>query len=209
MQQSRNREECPRPVPYPIGTLSAEVTYPVLNLNWRIPGPTCPLAEDYIRSANVEFTTKPVQAVETQGNRIVMGMWRCEDGGSKGEGDRNAETDPQVSAAAPLLKNRPQMRDQIAQIHTIGAIPHIRGPPPDAPMPSGLPYGPTRTAGTIAKIRKGVKEERAPEIASHVDGESPPSIAKPTTTAKNARMAELCRRVLELSLICAMEIDSV
>ena len=53
-----------------------EAHYPLLRMNWRIPGAPCALDLDYLDSPNVDFPPDNVQRVATIGGRIARA---CED----------------------------------------------------------------------------------------------------------------------------------
>ena len=99
---------------------------------------------------------------------------------------------PQVEAANHLLEKNEKLRGEIAQLHTIGALPHFQGQPPPVPRPSGLPYDSSKSLATVEKIRKDVEDGRVLVISSAVDGPDAPIIATPTTTAQKNFRSERC-----------------
>ena len=90
----------------------------------------------------------------------------------------------QSESAKSLLRNHPALRDDVIQLHTIGAMPHFRGGEPDYPRPSGLPYDESKSLEMVEKIWKDAKEGRALVISPHVSGSDAPLIATPATTAQ-------------------------
>ena len=61
----------PREEPYSFGMQNVEVRYPLLNANWRVPGPLCPLAVEYRNAVDVDFSSISLQHVATLGSRIA------------------------------------------------------------------------------------------------------------------------------------------
>ena len=83
-----------------------------------------------------------------------------------------------------LLGEYPDLRGKIVQLRKIGALPFYRGPPPEAPRPSGLPYDESKTIDMVKKIWKDVRLGRVFVMTSHVAGKEAPIIATPTTTVQ-------------------------
>lgn len=122
-----------------------------MNMEWGDPGPCFHSALDYLQNVDVEFSLIAVRTVAALGNRIVR-----ESGDVRLEARRVQEVamrklEPQAQADTELLANRPKLRDQIANLHTTGALPHFRGEPPNTPRPSGLPYDASKTIDMVEK----------------------------------------------------------
>ena len=69
-----NQVERVREEPYVCGMPQTEwggINYPPMELDWRIPGPTRPLAEEYLKQIDFEFPPIEVQKAATFGNRLV------------------------------------------------------------------------------------------------------------------------------------------
>ena len=105
--QARKILECDREIPYLCGMAMLEAEYPMLNLNWRIPGPVCPLSEEFIRNAIVEFTLENVQAVATLGNRLVREYGDVRLAARRIQEIEARTLEPHVLATKELLKNTP------------------------------------------------------------------------------------------------------
>ena len=91
---------------------------------------------------------------------------------------------PQVHDAEDLMARHPQLRGDIINMHTTGALPFSRGDPPTGPRALGLPYDPTKTVEMVKKIWKDVRVGRVLVVSSRVVGGNSPTIATPTTTAQ-------------------------
>ena len=92
--------------------------------------------------------------------------------------------EPQAQSAMILHNDHPVLRDQIAQLHTIGALPFFRWHPPEGPRPSGLPYDESKTVDMVKKIWEDVRQGRVLVITSHVAGNDAPIISTPTKTVQ-------------------------
>ena len=135
-----NKVKCPREEPYSCGMAADSMQFPLLNMNWRVPGPLCPLAVEYRKSVTVDFSLTNLQYVATLGNRIVRECGDVRLAARRVQEIEMRSLEPQVRSTAALLQNHPALRDRIAELHTIGALPFFRGRAPDNPRPSGLPY---------------------------------------------------------------------
>ena len=159
-------------------------SYPLLDINWRTPGPLCPLAVGYVNAADVDFSLLEVHHVDTPGNRIARECGYIRWAARRAQAIEMRKLESQVEAERSMVENHPQLRDQISQIHTIGALPFFRGQPPVGPRPRGLPYDASRTVDVAKKIRNDVRQGRVFVITPHVDGKDAPLIATPTTTVR-------------------------
>ena len=155
-----NKLACPREIPYSCGMLPDQCNYPIMNMNWRIPGPLFPLAVDYVNSANVEFSLIALQNVATLGNRIARASGDVRLASRRVQEIEMRKSEPHVRSTAALLSNHPTLRGRISQLHTIGALPFSRGQHPDNPRPSGLPYDESKTLELAKKLRKVARERR-------------------------------------------------
>ena len=182
---SRNCAVGPMGVPYLCGVNIGDPTYPLLDKDWRRNGPLQPNAVEYVEAADVGFSLVAVQNVATIGNRVVR-----ECGGEVRYAARCVQEiemrklEPQAQSAMTLLHDHPILRDQIVQLHTIGAPPCFRGQPPGGPRPCGLPYDESKTVEMVEKIWKDVRQGRVLVITPHVAGKEAPIIATPTTTVQ-------------------------
>ena len=90
-------------------------SYPLLGINWREPGPLFPMAAEYMGAVDVEFSLLAVRNVAVPGNRIARQF-----------GDIRSAARKVQEIEMSMFENHQHLRDQIAQIHTIGAIPFSR-----------------------------------------------------------------------------------
>ena len=139
----------PRETPYACGVTNSTANYPLLSMDWRVPGPCCPLALGYLQNVDVDFSLNAAQAVATMGNRIVRESGDVRLAARRAQEVEMRKLDPKAQAAKGFLANRPKLRGQIAKLDTIGALPHFRGGPPEVPRPSGLPYGASKTVEMV------------------------------------------------------------
>ena len=177
---SWNQWKCTKDEPYMCGMQNVEVRYRLLNASWRIPGPVCPLSTNYLEAVEEEFSLLAVQNVAMLGNRIARDSGDLRLAARRVQEIMMRQMEPQVRSTIALLANQQRVRDQIVQIHTTGALPHLSGEPPDEPRTRGLPYDPTKTVDMAKKIWKDVREGRVLVATSHVAGGVDPVISTPT-----------------------------
>ena len=140
-------------------------------MNWGIQGPTCPLAGNFLKNANVDLSVEGAQAVATLGNRLVR---EC---GDVGMASRRAqeiemgELGPHVRSTDAMLRNNAELRDRIAKLRTAGALHHSHEPKPHVPRPSGFPYASSRAMRTVGGTREDAEKGMVLLIKSHVAGE--------------------------------------
>ena len=178
------RTNCIKDEPYACGMTQGEVSYPLLNMNWRAPGPLFPLAVEYRSAVDVDFSLLAVQNVATLGNRLARESGDVRLAARRVQEIEMRTSEPQVRATATLLRNHPALQGRIAQLHTIGALPFLHGKSPENPMPLGLPYDASKTAEIVQKLWKDVREGRVLISTPHVAGDDAPLISTPTTTVR-------------------------
>ena len=127
--------------------ISGEIHFPILNLNWRVPGPLFPLAVEYRNAVGVEFSLLELQNVATLRNRTVRESGDVRLAARRVQVIEMRKLEPQVLSTAAMLQDHPVLRDRISQLRTIGALPFFRGQPPDNPRPSGMPYDSSKNCG--------------------------------------------------------------
>ena len=150
-ERSWNRLGFPRDVPYAFGTTTIDARYPLFQVDWRDPGPVCPLASDYLNNVGVEFSLANAQHVATLGNRLVRQYGDVTLAVRKAQALEMRKMEPQVEAARHLIRHHSELRGHIRQLRAIGALPHFRGDPPEPPKPPGLPYDGSRAASVGEK----------------------------------------------------------
>ena len=175
----------PRDIPYSCGMNVEPTSYPLLDLEWRTPGPLQLKAAEYIEAADVDFSLMAAHKVATLGNQLahdcsgeIRYAARCV------QEIEMRKLEPQAQSTITLLDGHPELRDKIVRLHTIGALPFYRGPPPETHRPSGLPYDESKTVEMVGKIWKDVRLGRVLVVTSHVAGKDAPIIATPTTTVQ-------------------------
>ena len=134
-----------------------QCSYPILNMNRRIPVPLCPLAVEYMNSVDVEFSLLALRNVATLGNRLVRGSGDVQLAARRVQEIEMRKLEPQARSTASLLSNHPILRDRISQLHAIGELPFFRGQPPDNPRPIGLPYDSSKTQELAKKLWEDVR----------------------------------------------------
>ena len=97
-----------------------------------------------------------MQAVDTLGNQLVRDCEYIRMEARRVQEIEMCEMDPQVQADK-LRKHHPDIRDQITQLNTIGALPHFGGSQPPPPRRSGMPYEAKRTAYMVKNLERCVK----------------------------------------------------
>ena len=179
-----NGTEDPRDLEWPTGTLADRVPFPLLSMDWRFRHDPSPIAYEFLSMADNEFNPGLVTRVAEVGDRIVRehkGEIRL--AARQVQEIEMRKMNDQVLAAQELLGFDTDLRNQISQLHTIGALPHFHGQPPEGSRRSGLPYEETKTVGMVEKIWKDVRQGRVLVITSRVAGPESLLIATPTTTA--------------------------
>ena len=146
------RTKCIKDEPYACGMMQGVVSYPFLNMNWRVPGPLCPLAVEYRNAVDVEFPLLSGQNVETLGNRLARECGDIRLAERRAQEIEMMKLEPQARSAAALLHNQPALLGGIAQLHTIGALPHFQGKPPETPRHRVLPFDASQTIEIVQKL---------------------------------------------------------
>lgn len=121
-------------------------------------GTTCPLAGEFLELAKGGFPNEPLQRVESIGDLLVRESGDVRLAARKVHETQMRRMEPQAQSTRELLQGHPQLRIEIVQLQTIGAIPHFRGSEPEAPRPPGLPYDSQKTRDTVGGIWKDAKE---------------------------------------------------
>ena len=167
---ARNQLVCPKEEPYSCGMAARSTDYPILNMDWRNPGPTCPLAGDFVKNADVEFSPSAVQKMETVGNRLVRQYGDVRLSARTVQEIEMRKIAPQAEAASQLSFRYPDLADNNKNLHTIGALPHFRVLAPENPRPAGLPYDASKTLVMVEEIWSDVRAGRLLVAPSHVPG---------------------------------------
>ena len=209
---ARNRTECATDEPYSCGMMQEGTNYPLLNANWRAPGPLCPLAVEYRRAVDVEFSLLDVQNVETLGSRIERDRGDVRQAARGVKEIEMRKLEHQVRDASSLLRNHTVLRDRIEQLHTTGALPFSQGQPHGKPRPRGFPYDASKTVEMAQELWEDLREGRVLIATSHVAGDDDPLIATPTTTVMkrlpDRTMSDDCRIISDMrfrNLFCDKE----
>ena len=179
-----NPRKCIKEDPYFCVMMSTEIKYPVLNLNWRAPGPVFRIDVDYLAAVKEEFSLSAAQNIDTLGNLIARESGDLRMAERRVQEITMRQMEPKVRSASALLWNRPTTRDQITQIHTAGALPHFGREPPDVSGIRGLPYDASKTIDMATKIWKDLLEGRVMSVTSHVAGDDAPVISTPTAMVR-------------------------
>ena len=131
-----------------------DISYQLMNMDWRFNGPTCALAEKYLLCAKGAFSTEKIRIVMEVGNQLVEKYGDVRLAARQVQEIEMRTMELQVCAVKELSDEQPELRDQIVQLHTVGALPHFRGETPQVPRPSGLPYDSSKTVGLVGKFGK-------------------------------------------------------
>ena len=135
---------------------------------WRGATENSPLAHGFDDACHSNFPLGKVKYTASHGDALIAHYGALRKALRAVQERKMAEQEHLVKNAEIHLARNPELRDDVTELHRLGAIPRFRGPTPDECRVRGLPRNKSDRDFTTQKLWSYIQEEKCSFVRREV-----------------------------------------